>query len=226
MHVRDAMTTGVATVAPHTPLKDVARVLVERRISGVPVVDAEGTVLGVVSEGDFLLKEVHGTEEPRRLWARLRGREHDAEIALATTAGDLMTTPAVTIGAGRSLHAAAALMASRKVNRLPVVEGGRLVGILTRADIVRAFVRPDEDLAREAWETIHAVDGLRVGEVRDGVVVLEGVVSGPAVAESAREAVAAIDGVVSVEDLGVAWPEAAVAHESDRWAARQDYREG
>ncbi len=226
MHVRDAMTTDVATVAPHTPLKDVARILVERRISGVPVVDAEGTVLGVVSEGDFLLKEAQGTAEPRRPWSRLRGREHAAGIALATTAGDLMTSPAVTIDAGRSLHAAAALMASRKVNRLPVVDGGRLVGILTRADIVRAFVRTDEDLAREAWEAIHAVDGLRVGEVRDGVVVLEGVVSGPEVAESAREAVAAIDGVVSVDDLGVAWPEPAAAHESDRWAARQDYREG
>lgn len=226
MHVRDAMTTGVATVTPQTPLKEVARILIDRRISGVPVVDAEGTVLGIVSEGDFLLKEARGTTDHRRLWSRLRNREHDAEIALATTAGDLMTTPAITIDAGQSLHAAAALMASRTVNRLPVVDGGKLVGILTRADVVRAFVRSDDDLAREAWETIHAVDGLRVAEVRDGVVTLEGVVAGPAVAESAREAVANIDGVVSVEDLGVAWPERAAEHESDRWAARQDYREG
>lgn len=226
MKVRDVMTTGVAAVTPDTPLKDVARLLVERRISGVPVVDADGVVLGVVSEGDFLLKEARGGTGHRTFWSRLLGREPHADLELATTAGDLMTSPAITIEASRSLHAAAAVMARRKVNRLPVVEAGRLVGIVTRADVVRAFVRSDAELADAAWQAIHAVDGLRVASVREGVVVLEGTVPNRAIAESAREAVAMIDGVVRVDDEGVAWPEPPPENEEQRWAARQDYRDG
>lgn len=222
MKVKDVMTTGVAAVTPETPVKEVARLLVDRRISGVPVVDAEGVVLGVVSEGDFLLKEARGGTGHRTFWSRVRGREPHPDIELATAAGDLMTAPAITIDAGQTLHAAAALMARRKVNRLPVVDAGRLVGIVTRADVVRAFVRPDSELADAAWAAIHAVDGMRVASVREGVVVLEGTVPNRAIADSAREAVASIDGVVRVDDEGVAWPEPPLENEEQRWAATRD----
>lgn len=129
MRVRDAMTPDVAVVLVGESLKDVAKLMVERRISGVPVVDAEGDVLGVVSETDLLAPTCH-------------------------VAGEAMTSPAVTIAPARPLAVAADLMIERGINRLPVVDAGKLVGILTRADLVRAFARPDAEIAREIREDV------------------------------------------------------------------------
>jgi len=225
MIVRDAMTSAPATVGPDAPLKDVAELLMARRISGVPVVDEAGAVLGVISEGDFLLKEAEGAEEHRTLWARLRGRQHHEDIAVATTARELMTSPAVTIDAGQSLHSAAALMASRKVNRLPVVEGGKLVGIITRADVLRSFIRPDHELEEAVREALRAATEVSVLEVRDGVAVLAGTVTDADIAASLREAVVAIDGIVAVDESRVTWPDRRQESQSEGWAARQDYRD-
>ena len=225
MIVRDAMTSAPTAVGPDAPLKEVAELLIEKRISGLPVVDEAGVVLGVISEGDFLLKEAEGAEEHRTLWARLRGRQHHEDIAVATTAGELMTSPAVTIDAGQSLHTAAALMASRKVNRLPVVEGGKLVGIITRADVLLSFIRPDAELEAAAREALRAAIEVQVVEVRDGVAVLEGTVPDAEMAASVREAVVAIDGIVAVDTQRVVWPEGRQESQSEGWAARQDYRD-
>lgn len=225
MNVRDVMTAPAASVGPETPLKDVARLLIDRGISGVPVVDASGAVLGVISEGDFLLKEAQGAGDHRTLWSRLRGRQDADDIAVATTAGELMTAPALTIDAGRSLHAAAALMARRQVNRLPVVEDGRLAGIVTRADVLRAYVRSDAELLTQVAEDLRAV-GTVQASVQDGVATLQGTVPDAEMAATVREIVGAIDGIVAVEDAGVVWPEAAAVSESSAWRAREDYREG
>ena len=145
MRIRDLMTKTVVSVAPATPVRDVARLLGENRISGLLVVDADGTLLGVVSEADFLVEAAHGGE-PRRpsLIARLFGRTDelpDQPLHQAATAADLMTSPAMTIGPGEAPAQAAVVMTSDRVNRLPVVEDGRLVGIVTRADLVRSYVR-------------------------------------------------------------------------------------
>lgn len=225
MNVRDVMTPAPATVGPDAPLKDVAQLLMERRISGVPVVDEAGAVLGVISEGDFLLKEAQGAEQHRTLWARLWGRQEHEDLEVATCARDLMTSPAVTIEAGMSLSSAAALMASRKINRLPVVEGGRLVGILTRADVVRSFVRSDEELLADVGEAIRALPGVGVTGVRDGVAVLTGVVADPEMAASLREAVHAIDGILAIDDSGITWPEPREVSETAAWRAREDFRD-
>ena len=213
MTVRDVMTTPVFSVTLTTPLKDVARLLVEHRISGVPVVDPNGTVVGVVSEADFLVKE-GGREAGRRRWfGRIVGEsretaEREAKIG-AITAGEAMTSPAATISAGRSTTDAAALMVDRGVNRLPVVEDGQLVGIVSRADLVRAFVRSDGQLA----ETIRQDVLLRVlwldpalfdVDVENGVATIRGHVERRSIAEMIERAVRNVPGIVDVV-AAVSW---------------------
>jgi CBS domain-containing protein len=207
MKVRDAMTTDVASVSGETPLKEVAELLITRRISGVPVVDEQGALRGVVSEADFVTKEA-GAEGDRRSWLHwLVGREpeHRRAVLEARTAGEAMTTPAITIDADRPLSEAAHRMAQHQVNRLPVVEDGRLVGIVTRADVVRAYARTDADLERLAAAAIRAVDGVRVDDVREGVVAVSGTAPSQAVAATVRQMIQHIDGVVAIDDSQVTW---------------------
>jgi CBS domain-containing protein len=157
MRVGDLMTTSVVMIGTETPLRDVAAILAERSISGLPVVSERGIVLGVVSEADILAKE-RGPLAPRgRIMSFFV--DHDrAELEQkleARTAGEAMTAPAVTIGPKRPVAAAAALMIDRRVNRLPVVdEHGKLVGIVTRADLVRAFTRSDDEIVQEIQKDI------------------------------------------------------------------------
>lgn len=205
MIVRDLMTTPVVVAHPETPLKEIAGLLVEHRIGGIPIVDADDRVLGVVSEADFLVKET-GRPPKRRsrplAWL-LAGARAD-EIALrriqAETAGEAMTSPACTIEPTARLAEAARRMTERRVNRLPVVAEERLVGIITRADLVRAFARSDAELRAAAAHAVRAVDGMSVLRVEDGVVTVNGTVSHPAVAEGAVRMIADIEGVVAVDD--------------------------
>ncbi|HUP31780.1 MAG TPA: CBS domain-containing protein, partial [Gaiellaceae bacterium] len=137
MRVRDIMSSPVVTVSADTPLREVAALLVERGISGMPVVDAERRVLGVVSEGDILVRERGAGRARFDLLAWLsESEEAELEAKLrARTAGETMTRPPVTIAADAPLAKAAAYIVDRGVNRLPVVDAERrLVGIVTRAD--------------------------------------------------------------------------------------------
>jgi CBS domain-containing protein len=148
MRVKDVMTTDVVTAAPDTELREVAALLVRHRISGVPVVKG-GRVLGVVSERDILFKERPSDGLHRGVLAWLMD-EGDSILKIdARVAGTAMTSPAVTIGPNRAVADAAASMLDEGVSRLPVVEGGRLVGIVTRHDLVRAFARSDEEIWQE-----------------------------------------------------------------------------
>jgi CBS domain-containing protein len=145
------MTTDVATVAPGTDLRDVAALLVRKRISGVPVVEG-GRVVGVVSERDILFKERPSDGLHRGVLARLMD-EGDLMLKVdARTAETAMTSPPVTIGPTRSVADAAAMMLDEEVSRLPVVDHGVLLGIVTRHDLVRAFARSDEEI----WQEIEA----------------------------------------------------------------------
>jgi CBS domain-containing protein len=206
--VRDVMTRDVITVRPETPLKDVARLLVEYAISGVPVVSPDGSVLGVVSEADFLLKEQAGGEAPRhRPLASLFGdsaptRERLEKVA-AATAGEAMSSPAIAIEADQSVHEAADLMVRRAVNRLPVTDHRGLVGIVTRADLVRAYVRPDDELERAIrdevllrtlWLDPDAFEVL----VTQGVARISGRVERRSTAAAIERMAALVPGVVGV----------------------------
>jgi CBS domain-containing protein len=209
MHVSDIMTTNVYAVAPQTTLKDVAALLDEHFISGVPVVDAEGVVVGVVSEGDFLFKQ-RGPYKRTGALSRLLHSDGDAQLKLeARTAAEAMTMPPRTITGSRTLAAAAAEMLDAGVNRLPVVDlEGKLVGIITRADLVRAFLRPDSAIKREIVDEVLGtlwIDRAEVTvSVEEGEVELSGRVAKKADAEAVDRFVRRVPGVVSL-DSQVTW---------------------
>jgi CBS domain-containing protein len=202
MRVANVMTTQVLTVRPETTLKDVAELLGSRGISGAPVVDDSGIVLGVVSEADILAKERR--PRPRTRVERLLGREQLDRKAAARTAGEAMTAPAITIGADRRVDAAAALMLDQSVNRLPVIDReGLLVGIVTRADLVRAFIHSDEQIEREIHDEVllHELwlDPEDFGlSVESGEVTIAGHVGTEAERELLVRRISLVPGVVSV----------------------------
>jgi len=154
--VKELMTPDPIAVGPELSLKDVAAILSEHGISGLPVVGREREVLGVVSEADILVKE--RGPDPRHgglLGWLLEGGRADREKLSARTAGEAMTSPAITIGAGKHVSQAARLMIEKGIKRLPVVDRtGALVGIVTRSDLVRVFARPDDEIAREIREDV------------------------------------------------------------------------
>jgi CBS domain-containing protein len=205
MRVDQLMTKDVITVTPETPLRDVAALLAEKGISGVPVVENDQLV-GVVSEADLLVKEAGPGVRPSRVldWLLLPDyTEREAKFA-ARTAGEAMTSPAQTIPDYASVATAAARMSEERVNRLPVLKDGKLVGILTRADVIRAFTRRDDEIAEEIREDVigrgfwEPPDAVTV-EVDQGEVVLSGTVQSHAVASGIPRAVLRVPGVVSVE---------------------------
>jgi CBS domain-containing protein len=199
MKVEAIMTRDVASVTPDTPLKVVAGTLLGLGISGVPVCH-EGRVVGVVSESDVLFKELGPESRGRALFPQLARRAKEA----ALTAGEAMSSPAVVIESKSAVWEAARRMLEHHVNRLPVVDDGRLVGIVTRSDLVRAFVRPDAELERELVDDVMRrtlwidTDRLDV-DVELGEVRLSGKVDTKADAEMIAEYAARVPGVVSVE---------------------------
>ncbi len=211
MKVQDVMTHKVLCVAPEASLKEVATVLVEHSISGVPVCDGDGRVLGIVSEADILYKE--RGPQPRRgrplAWLVEGGGYAEIVKSTARTAGEAMTRPAVTIDPARPVSEAATLMLKSRVNRLPVVKADRLLGIVTRADLVRAFTRTDAEIEREIRsDVLDHVLLLAPGDVSvvvtEGQVQLGGFVGRRSDAELLPRFVGRVPGVVSV-DSDVEW---------------------
>ncbi len=210
--VRDVMSETVTTVTPETPLKDVARLLIRLGVAGFPVVEGE-RVVGVVSEADLLVKEQGEAALPHRRGARILGESKAATTGRAklraTTAGGAMTTPAITIGPDATVADAAAVMVDRGVNRLPVVVDGALVGIVTRADLVRAYVRTDRQIeASIRDDLLHRhllVDPHRFDvRVEDGVVRISGEAETRSLAELIERLIASVPGVIAV-DANLSW---------------------
>jgi len=209
MRVQEIMTTDVLTIGPEAPLKDVARILVEHRVSGIPVCDIERRVLGVVSEGDILYKAQSRDGRGGPLaWLLDSGSASAAAKAAARTVDEAMTSPAITISPFRSVDEAARLMIEHGVNRLPVVAGEELVGIVTRADLVRAFTRSDAAIRNEiVEELLERTLWLEPGSVQVGVVAghvrLAGRLQTRSDASLLERLVARVAGVVSIEsELG------------------------
>ncbi len=206
MKVQDVMTTDVATTGPDAPLKEAALELVRRRISGMPVVDGDGRVLGVVSEADILAKEgddrrggggfLQWLVDPGDPWITARFD--------AVTVGEAMSQPAQTIAADRPLADAATVMLDEGINRLPVVDDdGKLIGLVSRGDLVRAFARPDDEIRRDIEEDVIRralwLDPSTVDvTVANGMVTLTGEVASAADAELLPTFTRKVPGVVEV----------------------------
>jgi CBS domain-containing protein len=204
MKIERLMTRDVVSVSPETRLKDVAVLLSEKHISGLPVCDADGTVTGVISEADIVRTEQGiGPDVGGRLRWFFRRLDDDLDKLRARTAGEAMTSPALTVRPIEQVSAAARLMLLHRVNRLPVVADGKLVGIVTRADLVRAFHRSDNELAEEIRDEVLrgalwiAPDTLALS-VEDGVVTVSGPVGSELELETVIRSIRQVPGVVDV----------------------------
>ena len=212
--VRDVMTTSVVTVDRMTPYQEITVLMAEHKISAVPVLTLGRHVAGVVSEADLLrVLEKHARAAQLESGSGLRWHAADKEH-LDLTAGELMTSPAVTIHPDATLPAAARLMNSSRVKRLPVVDsgtvfgggaGGNLIGVVSRCDLLSVFLRPDEDIAWEVRQMLTEIllaDPARVTvQARNGIVTMAGQVGSAEQHDLIRIAVRLtwnIDGVVDV----------------------------
>ncbi|MFI9809209.1 CBS domain-containing protein [Streptomyces sp. NPDC052301] len=200
--VNDVMTRRVVALRTGAAFKDIVRTMQEWRVSALPVLDDGGRVVGVVSEADLLPKEEYGEGDPGR-YGQGRGFA-DVHKADAVTAGELMTTPALTVTPDVPLARAARIMARGRVKRLPVVDhAGLLKGIVSRADLLKIFLRDDADIAEEVRREVvvrlfgpHG-EGVRV-DVHDGVVALTGRIHRTALIPLATHLARAVPGVVDV----------------------------
>jgi len=145
MNVADVMTKEVISVTPETTIAEAAGLMLAHRISGLPVVDEAGAVVGVVSEGDLLRRSETGTERRHSRWFEFLitpGRlAEDYSRANARKVGEVMTAEVVAVAPGDSLAEVVRLMEHHRIRRLPVIEGGRLAGIVSRANMVRALLQ-------------------------------------------------------------------------------------
>jgi CBS-domain-containing membrane protein len=197
--VRDIMTIHVVAVRSDASYREMATMLRAHRVSGLPVVDAEGTVMGVVSETDLLTRR---DMDVRPGWLPHRKHASIGEL----TAIDLMTQPAVTTSPDELVSSVARLMSSRQLRRLPVVDSQEhLVGIVCRSDVLSVFGRPDEDIRREITQDV-ILDGFFTDPdrlavaVKDGIVTLEGAPGSVVLGRNIVDQVRHVEGVVAVRD--------------------------
>lgn len=202
--VREVMTSQVVTVTPSTPFKEAVEVLASHRVTAAPVVDESGWVVGVVSEADLLLKEEYRRDHEPGMAERLRHRTDQAR-SRGTVVKDFMTSPAVTIAQDATVRQAARLLHAKHVKRLPVIdERGRLVGIVSRGDLLRGFLRSDQQILEEIQQDVigrrmFTDPGRFVVHVDDGVVTLEGRCERRSLAPILVQLIYAVDGVVHVD---------------------------
>ncbi|MFI6010144.1 CBS domain-containing protein [Streptomyces sp. NPDC051243] len=209
--VGSVMTTEVVRAEYGTPFKEVARLLGDHRISGLPVVDEDEKVIGVISETDLMVRQAETPDpvEPKKRFRfdRLtRAGRRRAVKAQARTAGRLMTEPPITVHADDTIVEAARTMAQHHIERLPVLdEENRLVGIVTRRDLLQVFLRPDaairaevvdEVIVRALWLPPRSI----AVSVAEGVVTLLGQMERKSETEIAVSMTRQIDGVVAVVD--------------------------
>ncbi len=201
--VSDVMTRAVVSVDAFTPFKDIVRRMQTHRVSAVPVVDEDGCVLGLVSEGDLILKEDPELEGAPRLLEGVH-RRSDRSKAAGLVASEVMSAPVITVAPETSIGEAARLMHRRSVKRLPVVDPdtGRMVGIVSRADLLKVFLRQDEEIAREIREDVVRrtlwidPDTIRV-VVRAGIVTVEGQIERKSLIPVMERLVLSTEGVVA-----------------------------
>ncbi|MEU1194307.1 CBS domain-containing protein [Streptomyces sp. NPDC005859] len=200
--VSDVMTRAVVAVGRDALFKDIVRLMEGWKVSALPVLEGDGRVVGVVSEADLLPKEEFRDLVPDRFTQRQR--LSDLAKAGALTAEEVMSSPAVTVHGSTTPAEAARIMARRNVKRLPVIDDeGRLEGVVSRSDLLKVFLRDDEDLTEEVRHEVVdrlfplPADHIRV-EVSEGVVTLTGWVDGPELIPVAERLARTVEGIVDV----------------------------
>jgi CBS domain-containing protein len=219
------MSKNVISATPWATVAQALEIMSRARVSGLPVVDEHGHLVGIISEADFLRRCELGTEKPNPGWLTsffLPGRAAETYArAHASRVDEIMTTDVATLGEDASLEEAVALMEKRRVRRLPVMRGGKLVGMITRADFIAALAR----LARASYERVKLDDAeikrrieteMRAQpwaptassdvDVVDGVVTLRGVLTDDRQRRALHALVASISGVRMIHDH-MAWAE-------------------
>ena len=217
MQARDVMTTNVITVTPETTVREVAQCLLERSISAVPVVDADGKLLGIVSEGDLMRRSETGTERKPSWWLDMVSSTEDQAREYVKTHGtrarDVMTKNLITVAEDASLEEIATVLEKHHIKRVPVVKDGRVVGIVSRANLLRGLIAaqqqtavstPDDRALREA--VIKAIEetGARAHLVSvmasGGKIQLWGAVDSKAEKDAIRVAAENVPGVKAVDE--------------------------
>lgn len=217
MKARDVMTAPAITVKPDTLVAEIARTFVENRISAVPVVNDAGKLVGIVSEGDLMRRADIQSERPSSWWLLALASNRSLAAAYvkshARKAADVMTTDVVTAGPGTSLRDIAALLERKRIKRVPIVENGRPVGIVSRANLIQAIAASVRDLdipvtdrlirtrlidhlKQQPWANLALVN---IG-VSGGVVELSGIIASEEQRQAMRIAAESIQGVTAVND--------------------------
>jgi CBS domain-containing protein len=218
MKAIDIMTRNVITAAPEIPVEEAVRLMLGHNVSGLPVIDDTATVVGIVTEGDLLRRTETGTERQRARWlefliapgllAEEYMRTHGRKV------GEVMTAAVISVTAQTPLAEIVALMESRRIKRLPVIENGRLIGIISRADLLRALaemlpkssVGPTSDadirrrvvteIGKQSWAPHTTIDAA----VQDGIVELRGTIRDERIRRALRVAVDNVPGVKQMVD--------------------------
>jgi CBS domain-containing protein len=201
--VSDVMTRTVVAVGRNASFKEIVRTMEQWKVSALPVLEGEGRVIGVVSEADLLPKEEFRDSDPSRI--EQLSRLADLAKAGATTAEELMSTPALTVHADATLAQAARIMAHGRVKRLPVIDAeGHLGGVVSRSDLLKVFLRTDRDIEDEVRRDVvgllfpDVAPELEV-TVDEGAVTLRGHIPDAALIPVAARLTRAVEGVVDVE---------------------------
>ncbi|MBR1217786.1 CBS domain-containing protein [Bradyrhizobium sp. U87765 SZCCT0131] len=217
MRAHQIMTRGVVTIGPDTPIVEAAHLMLKHHISGLPVVSPEGQLVGIVSEGDFLRRAEVGTQRKRNRWLKFLigpGKEADAFVhERGRKVGEIMTMSPYSIVESTPLAEIVELMETRHVKRLPVLGDGRVVGIVTRANLVRAVASlarevpdptaDDAHIEQRVAATIEANDWRPLGfsvSARRGVVHLHGVITDDRTRRACLVAAENVAGVKEVHD--------------------------
>lgn len=224
MRASDVMTSNVISVTPEMTVREVARIFVDNGISGAPVVDADGHVAGMISEGDLLRRTEIGTDERTRTsWLDFWSASEEARDYIKTHAvkvRDVMTTDAVTVQPETQLGEVAGILETRRIKRVPVTNAGRLVGIVSRANLVQALASVPDEPASDVTLSDGEIRAMLMGElagrkwsfagrnivVTDGVVHLWGIFHSLEAVEAVRVAAQTIPGVKRVEDHTEPYP--------------------
>jgi CBS domain-containing protein len=239
MHAHHIMTRRVITVAPETPLIEAANLMLRNHISGLPVVDKAGAVVGIVSEGDFLRRSEIGTPRKRgRLLAFFLGRAEGAEDYVhdhGRRVSEIMTPSPVTVGEATPLPELVSLMEKNNIKRVPVVRDEKLVGIVSRSNLLQAVAdlarhvpdptADDDHIRRRIIDEIEKHDWAPIGLsviVRDGIVHLSGVITDERSRQAAIVAAENVQGTVKVHDH-LCWTDLETGYylkspEDEQWA--------